>query len=189
MNSRYLSSLIKINRDGSIKWIFGETSGLSPELTEKSIKPVKGDWFWHQHSASFTPYGSILIFNNNLIRAWPFHNKDNTGYSHAVEFLINEQDLTAEQIWTSTIPDIPGVQSGAMGDVDYLEKTGNVLVSFGAIRPNKNYGKKQSWSMIREFTRTTPANIVWELELLPIEAHEDSIAWVLFSAERIKDFH
>lgn len=189
MNSRFLSSLTKINRDGSIKWIFGEPSGLSQELIEKSIIPVKGDWFWHQHSASFTPHGSILIFNNNLIRAWPFHQKDNTGNSHAVEFQINEQELTAEQIWTSSLPDIPGVQSGAMGDVDYLEKTGNVLVSYGAIRPNKKYGRKQSWSMVREFTRTTPANIAWELELWPIGAYEDSIGWVLFSAERITNFH
>lgn len=189
LNSRYLSSLIKIYRNGSIKWIFGEPSGLSQELIKKSIKPIKGDWFWYQHSISFTPNGSILIFNNNLIRARPFNEKDNTGFSHVVEFVINEQDFTAEQIWTSTIQDVPGVQSGEMGDVDYLEKTGNILVSYGAIRPNKNYGKKQAWSMIREFTRTTPAKIVWELELLPIESPSDSVGWVLYSAERIADFY
>lgn len=189
VNFRLLSSLTKINKDGSIKWIFGEPTGLSKELLSKSLKLKNGDWFWHQHSASFTTHSTILIYNNNLRRAWPFQGKDESGFSHAVEFKINEEEMTAEQIWTSEMPNLPGVRSVAMGDVDFLDKTGNVLVSYGLVAANKEYGRERPWSMVREFTRDSPTDLVWELQLWPLENYEDSISWVLFSSERINNFY
>jgi len=189
MNSRYLSSLTKINRDGSIQWIFGEPTGLSDTLRSKSLVLKNGDWFWHQHSASFTPQGTVLIFNNNLRRAWPFQEKDETGFSNALEFKVNEEEMYATQIWSSELQDLPGVRSGAMGDVDYLKETRNVLVSYGGLDPNKAYQRTQSWSMVREFTRTMPTELAWELQLWPLEEYEDTMGWVLFSAERIPNFY
>ena len=190
LNSRYLSSLIKINRsDKSIKWLFGETTGLSEELLTKSVKLINGDWFWHQHSPSLTPDGTILIFNNDNYKAWPFDNPSQSELSYAVEYRINEDDLTAEQLWTSKIPNEKGIRSFAMGDTDYLENTGNILVSYGALRGGEEFGHKRNWSMIREFTHNTPTEVIWELQLWPLtEESEDSVAWVIFSAERLKDF-
>ena len=43
--------------------------------------------------------------------------------------------------------------------------------------------------MVREFSRNTPTDLVWELQLWPLENYEDSIGWVLFSAERIANFY
>ena len=41
-----------------------------------------------------------------------------------------------------------------------------------------------AWTMVREFKHTTPAEVIWEMQLLP-RNRKSKIGWTLFGAERI----
>jgi len=190
VNFRYLSSILKIDRNTrDIKWIFGEPSDYADHLKSKLIELDNGDWFWHQHSPSLSPDGTLLIFNNDNYKAWPFDKFSETTLSYAAAYRINEINLSAELLWTSRIPGETGLASFAMGDVDWLEETNNILVSYGALRPSKEFGYDQSWSMIREYTYTDPARIVWEMHIASRDDDEaQRVGWTIFSAERLENF-
>ncbi|MCK5465827.1 MAG: aryl-sulfate sulfotransferase [Bacteroidales bacterium] len=190
VNFRYLSSILKIDRNTKdIKWIFGEPTGYAYNLRSKLIDLDKGDWFWHQHSPSLSPDGTLFIFNNDNYKARPFDKISETTLSYAAAYKINEEDLSAELLWTSRITGETGLASFAMGDVDWLEKTNNILVSYGALRPSKEFGYERSWSMIREYTYTTPARVVWEMHIASRDKNVgQSVGWTIFSAERLDNF-
>ena len=190
VNFRYLSSILKIDRNTKdIKWIFGEPTGYADNLRSKLIDLDNGDWFWHQHSPSLAPDGTLFIFNNDNYKARPFDKISETKLSYAAAYKICEEYLSAELLWTSRIPGETGLASFAMGDVDWLEKTNNILVSYGALRPSEEFGYERSWSMIREYTYTNPARVVWEMH---ISSRDDtdgqSVGWTIFSAERLDNF-
>ena len=80
----------------------------------------------------------------------------------------------------------------AMGDVDVLSN-GNILAAFGALLPLEqagemdwwNRGRFPQWTMVREYTHTDPASLVWELRLLP-RNRESGTGWTIFGAERFE---
>jgi hypothetical protein len=190
INFRFLSSIVKINKKTKeIEWIFGEPSGYSDELKGKLISLTGGEWFWHEHSHCLTDYGTLLIFNNALSQARPFDPpvNNNQVYSYAVEFEIDEDSQTAEELWTSKVPGETGLVSSAMGDVDWLETKDNILVSYGLLRPNGSLGHNTIWTMIREYDHKTPPEIIWELQLSPL-TDDGNVGWSTFSGERIKNF-
>jgi hypothetical protein len=76
-----------------------------------------------------------------------------------------------------------------MGDVDWLERTGNILVSYGALRPSEEFGHESSWSMVREYTYTDPPKVVWEMHISSrSEQESQDVGWTIFSAERLDNF-
>jgi len=181
INFRYQSALMEIDKKTKeINWIFGEPSGWSKNLQKKLIK-LEGDseWFWHQHSPSLTPAGNILIFNNSNYHARPFEKPIDrlSTRSHAVEYKINEETFIAKEVWTSLNDADENIVSVAMGDVDYLPN-GNILAAYGALVSDVT-----QWTMIREFERTIPANVVWELRLVPKD-EQSKVGWTIFGAER-----
>lgn len=194
INFRYLSSIVKINRGtGDIVWIFGEHSGYSDELQPKLLSQANDfRWPWHQHAPMLTPDGNILLFDNGNYQSRPFEPPveiENT-YSRIAEYRIDEENMTVEQVWTTGEPD-PSIVSFAMGDVDWLQETGNILAGFGFVLPTDrlteldwdNPGRLGTWTMIREYTHTPDPQIVWELEIGL--NRESQIGWTLFGAERI----
>jgi hypothetical protein len=180
--------LVAIDEKGDVIWIFGEPSGYANHLRSRLIGRKDGDWFWHQHSPSLSPDGTLVIFNNNNYKARPFEKPSETKLSHAAAYRINEENLTAELLWTSRIAGETGLASFAMGDVDWLEGAGNVLVSYGALRPSKEFGYDQTWSMVREYTYTNPARVVWEMHIVSRGEEDQKVGWTIFPAERLENF-
>lgn len=78
-----------------------------------------------------------------------------------------------------------------MGDVDYLPHTGNILVAYGLLLnrdhlPNMTSWKDRkgvSWTMMREYPHTSPAEVVWEAQLKPFN-DTTNIGWNLFGAQK-----
>ena len=104
-----------------------------------------------------------------------------------IEYRIDEVDMTVEKIWTSEIPNEQAIASIAMGRVSEIVQTGNILAAYGMI-VSKMPGEERAmpvWTMVREYKHTTPAEIVWEMRLLP-RTETSRIGWTLFGAERIK---
>ena len=197
INFRYQSALMKIDKASKeIDWIFGEPSGWSSDLKQKLVSlEGEADWFWHQHSPTFED-GKILLFNNANYQARPFNSTVPIGTttSHVLEFSLDEQELKAEQTWSTKAENSQKIVSIAMGDVDYLPN-GNVLAAYGALIEQPalegdevnwwNRGQFGQWTMVREFTHDDPAEVVWELKLNSRD--EDSqVGWTIFGAERFE---
>ena len=196
VNFRYQSAMIKVDKTKSeIEWIFAEPSGWGEKLQDKLLQiPLEG-WNWHQHAPYFTSNGNLLFFNNNNYNARPFETTANLRDcpSYAVEYKIDEQKKTVERIWDSKVEGENSIISIAMGRVTELPGTGNVLCCFGALLAEEhldemtwfNRARFPQWTMIREFTRTSPANIVWEMRLTPRNS-ESNVGWTLYGAEVIE---
>jgi len=196
VNFRYQSAVIKVNKpSGEIAWIFAEPSGWGDSLQDKLLDIPSEGWNWHQHSPRFTADGNLLFFNNNNYQARPFNEPlpITESPSYVVEYKINEEEKTVEKVWTSENRSIEGVVSIAMGRVSELPETGNILAGYGALLPKEHFDEMTWWNraqfpqltMVREYTHTTPASVVWEMRLLPLEK-ESAVGWTLFGAERIK---
>ena len=196
VNFRLQSAMIKVDKTSNeIQWIFAEPSGWGKSLQDKLLKLGSDDWCWHQHSPRFTSKGNLLFFNNNNYQSRPFQEpkKMEESSSHVVEYRIDEEKMTVEIVWTSEIPNEQSVLSLAMGRVSELPQTGNILAGYGAIVSQEhlkemtweNRADYPQWTMVREYKHTSPAQIVWEMRLLP-RTEKSPVGWTLFGAERIE---
>ena len=192
INFRYQAAAMKIDRQTKqLKWIFGEPSGWG-ELAGKVLK-ADGDvrWPYHQHSPHPTPNGTLLIFDNGNYQARPFTPPKPVAdtYSRAVEYSIDEANMTVREVWASESMGPDRVVSIAMGDVDWLPETQNVLVAYGALMNQEklnevtweNRVNYNMWTRLREYKRTDPPEVVWEIVL----KDEAPLGWTLFGAERL----
>lgn len=195
VNFRYQAAAMKIDRKTKqIKWIFGEPTGWG-DLADKVLKP-KGDvrWPFHQHSPNPTPNGTLLIYDNGNYQARPFRKPADVAdtYSRAVEYRIDEENMTVEELWQSEEMGPDRVISIAMGDVDWLPETENILVAYGALLTPDSIGKVgwesssrqqfSQWTRLREYVRSDPPEVVFEVKLMDPEPDR---GWTLFGAERI----
>ena len=101
MSFRHQDSVVKIDRDGSLKWIFGVDAGFRPQFRDKLLKPRWDRPFWHQHDLSFTSEGDLMLFDNGTAGAFPPEPKKplNKMETFAVSFAIDEAAMTATETW------------------------------------------------------------------------------------------
>jgi len=85
------------------------------------------DFPWGMHAPDVLPNGNLIIFDNGTYRN--FENK--VHYSRAVEYNINDKDKTVEQVWQYGKERGEEFFSSIIGDVDYLARSNNVLVTSG----------------------------------------------------------
>jgi len=194
---------IKIDKaTGAIKWILGEPSDWG-KLTEKVLKPVGPlRWPYHGHNPRFTAAGTVIMFDNGLYQARPFRPfvKADQFFSRAVEFEVDEQAMTVRQVWSSG--DDPGAdacRAGAMGDAHRLPQTNNILVIWPMCPPTvkgASYietsdaplyaGQLAYRGRIREYTRTMPAEILFDAE---IGDPYDVMQWELFGGFKVPSLY
>ena len=201
LSSRYLSAIMKIDREtGELIWILGDPAGWSEKLQDK-IFTLEGEasgktrWFYHQHSPEPSHNGTVLLFDNGSYQAFPFEPPAEPAqtYSRAVEYEIDEANRRIKQVWTSEIPGEEKVISFAMGDVDALPNTDNILLSEGWLLPNDKVAEltwetipdAAAWTRIREYAHTSPPEVLWEV-VMNNGSDEDSLGWLLFASERIQ---
>ncbi len=90
-----------------------------------------------QHAPELLPNGNLLVFDNGSNRA----TGEKGNYSRAVEYQIDENQKTVTQVWQYGKERGDDFYSLIVGDVDYLPKTKNILVTSGYIMPGGNTGK------------------------------------------------
>lgn len=129
LSVRNQSAVVKVGRDKKIKWILGSPEGWSGKFAKKVLTPVdkdgkrincgesgskcpgylseKGgfDWPWVQHTA----YKINEKSKPGIVHVSVFDNGDSRGmeqpaiismkYSRAVEYVVNEKDMTVQQVW------------------------------------------------------------------------------------------
>ena len=137
-----------------------------------------------------------MVFDNGNFQRRPFDKPlpPNETYTRAVEYSLDEQNMVVRELWNSEKPGPDSVVSYAMGDIEWLPQTENVLVAYGMVLDReaiRNGSLKwngalnvHSWTRLRQFTRADPPEIVWEIVLDDREG-EAPVNWVLFGAEHI----
>ena len=139
LSDRRSSQLIKINRiTGNVLWTLG-----GPLNSFEIINDSFGG-FSKQHDARRLENGNLLLFDNG--------NQHNPPTSRAVEYLINEENMTATLVWE--FPNPYEHISASMGSVQRLS-IGNTLINWGNIQGGVG-------SQIMEIDSNN--NIVLELE-------------------------
>ncbi|MCP5112589.1 MAG: aryl-sulfate sulfotransferase [bacterium] len=197
INLRMQSAVAKVDHaTGDVRWIIGEPEDWSASLEDKLLTMSGGaKWFQYQHAPVPTPDGTLLLFDNGIYGKRPFAQPDPPGkaVSRAVEYSIDEEKMTTSELWASEARGPEAVVTWAMGDVDWLPDTGNVLVTYGSTLRRDNLEQLTwrqltnagSWSRIREYTHTTPPELVWEL-VLDGGSRENSIGWSIYGADRLE---
>ena len=137
---RSQDTVYKFSREtGDLQWILAPHDNWSPAFDPYLLMPIGSPfrWSYHQHAPMWTAPDRILLYDNGNHRASPFDGTvptpDEQSFSRGVEYEIRESQLKIRQVWEygENIPD----QSftGFIGDADWLETTGNRLMTFGAV--------------------------------------------------------
>jgi len=132
------------------------------------------------------PNGNLLLYDNGNNRAAPFDPwlADEKNFSRAVEYAIDQDTMEVELVWEYGQFVEQPVYSGALGDADYLAKTGNILITHGNI-----FGTDGKLSArILEVTHTTPGVEVFQLDVFDTSPNPKN-GWRIYRAQRIKSLY
>ena len=88
------------------------------------------EWSTGQHSLNILENGNLLLFDNGLDRNWK---KEDT-YSRAVEYKIDEENLTIQQVWEYGKVRGLDMYSPITSSVEVLKQTNNRLIVAGNVR-------------------------------------------------------
>ena len=119
-STRSQSWVVKISLEsGEVEWILGDGGDFA-------LDPVSSDgsaagWFYNQHAPELLPDGTILIYDNGNERPG-----DAPRYSRAVRYALDEQAMTAAEIWSWASP----LYTPGLGDMNLLPD-GNYLIDAG----------------------------------------------------------
>jgi len=194
VSGRHQSAIFKFAREtGELKWILGAPDHWKEPWSAKLLQPV-GDlqWQYVEHGSVLTPDGNLLLYDNGGGRAAAFMEELplEERYSRIVEFAVDEEAMTVEQVWTYDGRPDDTFYSGYLSDADWLPVTGNILITDGA-RETSNDGSNAEraeanhWARIVEVTHTEPAEVVFEVHL-----KEGGVGnWHIYRGERLPSLY
>lgn len=151
--------IVKVTDNNEVVWIIAthrdwDTSRLGVEMQQYLLQPldkngniisdtgvINGsanhpdfEWPWYQHAPFVMPNGNIMCFDNG-------DNRNYTGlqkYSRAVEYEIDEANMTIKQVWTYGKERGISTYSRVVSDVDFLPEANHVLFVPGFQVVNSN---------------------------------------------------
>lgn len=199
--------LCKISWDDKLEWILcpkqnwgkagrdGQGPDTRPSLltaVDENEKPFNSavqngtesadnfDFAWGNHAPLFLPNGNILVFDNGTHRNFDLK----PTYSRAVEYKINKNDMTVQQVWEYGKARGENFYSGIVSDVDYLSETTNRLVTSGFLLP----GSKPSGKIVEVNPQTNEAVFEATVYFKSLNGTKQA-AWgqrdILYRSERI----
>ena len=140
VSMREQNLVFKFSRQtGQLMWLLGPPQGWKPAWQPYVLTPTGGplSWNYGQHSPLFTPWGTLIVYDDGNYRAMPYDPPlaDTNNYTRAVEYRIDEQNMTVSQVWDCgrTNEDVR-IYTDRVGIAEPEPRTGNVLIDFGFIR-------------------------------------------------------
>lgn len=179
---RHQDLVYKQTRDGELVWMLGtEHPSSAADDTWPFLTLTEGTPPIHQHAPQLQPEGTLLVYDNG----------DNFGNitSRAVEYEIDEMNLTARQVWEWVDPDYsPPLFSAALSDADRISET-NVLIDDGAVvrTPSVVVSLDGAWTHIVEVNKVTQEK-VFEL-IVRDDAEEDPEQYLSYRAEHLRSLY
>ena len=170
---RHQNAVIKFSRTtGQLIWILGPHENWGPQWQPYLLTPVGSPFSWQygQHSATLTPSGTLLLYDNGNYRATPFGASvpDPANYSRGVEYQIDETLMEVSQVWDYGSNQRERLYTDRVGNAEPLPLTGNILVTFGSVRyvngvAPSSYGPSASMARIKEISHDTPPEVLFDL--------------------------
>jgi len=189
--------VIKLTYANKVKWILSPHRGWGKnkngvDLSKYLLTPlnIKGEriedvnvldgelnhpdfeWNWYQHSPVFTPIGHLLIFDNGNTRNFEF-TRDNP-YSRAVEYRIDDSEMTVQQVWSYGKERGKETFSTIVSSTSFLPQKSHILFCPGFQVPTED----GSGGKVIEIDYLTK-KIVFQLSIT------NSNGWGFFRAERM----
>lgn len=158
VSSRF-QGIFKLDYDNNVKWILSPQRGwesnrrgedlkplllkpvdamgqsiIDPDVIEGTINHSDFEYPWMQHAHFIHPNGNLFMFDNGDRRNYDFQQR----YSRAVEYDIDEANMTARQVWQYGKERGIGAFARIVSDVDHHPDQNNILFSPGAWVDNGN---------------------------------------------------
>ncbi len=119
------------------------------------------DWSWGPHTPVVMSSDRIIVFDNGYNRHWiPNWSAGQANYSRVVEYKVNVEQKTVQQVWAYGRERGTSCFAPAMSGVQFLQETGNILFCPGINVPVTN----GSGGRIVELDPSTK-RVVFELEI------------------------
>lgn len=192
-SSRNQSTVVKFNKDTSeIKWILAPHYGWKEEFRKYLLTPIGDDFEWNyaQHTPSLTSEGNLVIFDNGNFRSYKLEDAvlAHNNYSRAVEYQINEENMTVKQVWQYGKERGNELYCPYLGAVRILENN-NRLICFGGITKDifgNPIDDMKSNRMKNQITiiETTGEKVVFEIKLKDTDITKP-IGYKCYRAEKI----
>ncbi len=139
VSGRNQDAILKFDMStGELLWVFAppENDLWNTYLESKLLTPVGDDfdYFYGQHNVHFMENGDILLFDNGLYRGKTIETilPVEEGFSRLVQYRVNEDSKTVEQIWQYGKERGTEILSRFVSGVQYIEN-GHFLGHFGGI--------------------------------------------------------
>jgi len=200
VSMREQNAVIKFSRaTGQLKWILGPHERWGPQFQQYLLTPAGTpfEWNYAQHAPMLTPQGTLLMYDNGNYRAMPFDPPvpDSQTYSRAVEYSIDETNMTVSQVWEYRNINAERLFSPIIGDADWLTNTGNILITFGyisyvnGVHPSP-YASDATMVRIKEVTHDPVPEVVFDLEFFdPRNTASKYKGYFCYRADRITDLY
>jgi hypothetical protein len=196
VSARHQDAVVKFRRtSGEIVWILGNHAGWRTPWSDKLLAP-RGtlEWQYHQHHATLTPRGTVLLFDNGNHRAHPFQPSQAVGesYSRAVEFAVDQEAGVVEQVWAQGEPGRGAYFCPFICGAEELPETGNVLACYGGLLSDDDGAVSDDpanglgWVRIVEVTHDPEPETVFELF---IDERDQNKGWDVYRAHRLASLY
>lgn len=197
---RNQDAIVKFSRAGQLKWILGPHENWGTNWEPYLLTPVGTNFAWNfaQHAPVLTPQGTLLIFDDGNCRAEPWAKAvpDPSNYSRAVEFRVDETNMTVSQVWEFTGTNDDRLYCYMVGNATLLPNTGNVLLTFGAIsyengEPVSPFSTNGATMVrLKEVTHEANPNVVFDLEFFdPDNTNADYGGYQIYRSRRVPDLY
>lgn len=165
---------------GELLWTLGEGSDFELE--------GDGDWFFHQHAPQVDD-GSILLYDNGNRRAGTsLDDPSRLPYSRAVRYELDEENMTAKQVWEHRFSTEDGVYAPYVGDADKTDDE-TVLIAHGGLTDPLAHSPGNPelllWARLVEVTEST-GDVVFDLQ---VRDPGEKDKWRIYRAERIDSLY
>jgi hypothetical protein len=188
VSARHLDKILAIRYQddengaaGELMWSLGEGGDFT--LTD-------GEWFLHPHAPEVLEDGTIMVYDNGNERpGTSLDDPDSLPYSRAVQYRIDEDEMTAEQVWEHRA-DAPGeaVYAPFVGDADVLDD-GAVLITHGGLLDPPAHSPQAEgvvvWGRVIEVDYET-GDVVFDFR---IKDADRAASWIIYRAERISTMY
>ena len=196
---RNQNAVVKFSRSGQLKWILGPPANWGPAFQPYLLTPVGTpfEWNYGQHAPRLTPQGTLLLYDDGNDRASPFDPPvaDQDNYSRAVEYSIDETNMTVSEVWDSTTADTNRFFTLVMGDAEWLPQRQNVLVTYAyitylnGVHPSAS-APNATMARIRELTHDPVPEVVFDVSFFDYTNKSPSYAgYYIYRSHRIPDLY
>ena len=179
---RHQDTVVALSRTtGDVAWLFAPDTHWGAPLQPLVLQPEGPTDLpaFHQHSASITPDGHLLMFDNGNGRAsaWERELPSAQRWSRCLEAAIDPDAGTWTTVWSwgEQLTGGEAHYAGKVGDCDLLPETGNHLITFGSL-------DNPALPAVKLVEVDAAGGVVWELG---VEAAGPDQVPSMFRSERV----